>query len=115
MNSSLRPLTPPASLISLKATSTPSRTLWPSRGHPHQRVSNVPFSPFIRFFHCLSFELQPDGLAVPQHGAVLLGPGLELVFLDLLARRLGQRIGELHEARHHEVRHVAVGKAHQFL
>src|ERR1700677_2191289 len=60
-------------------------------------------------------EFHSYDLTVPQRLAVLLGPSLELVFLDLLARGLGQYLDKMDEPRHHEMRHVAVGKAHQFL
>src|ERR1700744_5486201 len=158
MNCNLRPLTPPVSLISAKATSTPSRTLWPSSDRPPENgpliptftascavagsaaiaikapaariarrgnnlvnvlccmvVSSVFCCVVCKFRRSLPFELQANCLAVPERHAVLLGPGLELVFLDLLACGLGQRIDEMDEARHHEMRHVAVGEAHQFL
>src|SRR3984893_1354433 len=155
MNCSLSPPTPPCSLISANATSTPSRTLWPSSDNPPE---NGPLMPtftgssaragsaaitiaapaartarrgnnlvrvfwimvgFLRFLLVIDvgrspLELQPDRLAVPKRRAVFLGPDLQLVFLDLLACGLGQRLDEMHEARHHEMRHVLVGKAHQF-
>src|ERR1700722_3009012 len=153
MNCSLRPPMPPCSLISAKATSTPSRTLCPSRDRPPENGPLIPTligswalagsvaiamaAPAISIarrgnslvsvfwymvvssaFCCLvvfpsPLELQPDGLPVPQRHAVLLGPGLEFVFLDLLACGLGQGLDEMDKTRHHEMRHVLVGKAHQ--
>src|SRR3954454_20329647 len=74
------------------------------------RISSPPcFVVFLCIFLLSSApELQPGRFAVPQRVPVLLCPCLELVFLDLLAGGLGQRIGEMDEARHHEMRHVLV-------
>src|SRR6185437_6408342 len=126
MNCSLRPFTPPPSLISENATSTPSRTLCPSSDSPPENGPLMPtFTascaaagnaviaiaaaasaarhpnqfpimlslPLIillcgRVLKISPLELQTCGLAVPQRRAVLLGPCLQLVFLDLFARRL---------------------------
>src|SRR5262249_33503468 len=130
MSWSLRPppSTPPPSLTSAKATSTPSRTLCPSSERPPEngplmptftgscafagsaviaiaaaastalQPSNfpimLPLPLTILVFRHSSLELQADGFAVPQGRAILLGPGLKLVFFDLFAGGLGQRVDE---------------------
>ena len=46
-----------------------------------------------------------------ETAARFVGPGLELVVLDLLARGLRHRLDEMDETGHLEMRHIAVGKS----